>query len=818
MGTGEPKEFEGLEDTASMPPDSRPTTPEPEAHRRIGPYRLLHVIGEGGMGEVWVADQLEPVKRRVALKVIKAGMDTKQVIARFEAERQALAMMDHPAIAKVLDAGATAEGRPYFVMEYVPGVSLTEHCDQHRLPTEERLKLFMEVCEGVQHAHQKAVIHRDLKPSNILVSLVNGKAQPKIIDFGIAKATGQRLTEKTLFTEVGSVVGTPEYMSPEQADLTGQDIDTRTDIYSLGVILYQLLSGELPFASADLRSSSYEELRRKLREVDPPRPSTKVATLGDGALEAARKRETDPGSLRKQLQGDLDAIVMKALEKERNRRYGSASDLGADLQRFLEHEPVLARPSGSLYRMGKYLRRHRAGTGVALGLVLLLLGVMVMMTIQGRRIRYERDRANEQRDRANRGEAAAERLNQFMIGMFKLASPSESRGNAITVREVLDSATREIDASLTSDPELHAGLLTVMGNVHRNLGLPARARPLLERALEIQTKVLGPEHRSTLLTSRILALVLWELSLRKECGELARRTLTIAERVLGPEDRETLRSKILVANLEADVGRLKEAEALERAILEVQQRRFGKEDDDTLWTSLSLSNALAREARLSEAEQLQREIVEVQRRKHGPDHPETIRGMRFVAATLAREGRLAEAEAAFRDVVAAQQRVLGREHPETLLSMSFLARQISDQKRFGEAEHLEREVLGMQLRLLGAEHMDVLKTTTTLATTLFDEGRLVEAEELQRRVLTVELRNHPEDPSTALQRYNLACVLARQGKREEAISLLRQALDHSLSPQDALAIEKDGDLVSLRGDRRFQAIVADAKTRYDKAQ
>ena len=236
----------GLEDTLSLAADSRPKEPVPANQQRIGPYRLLQLIGEGGMGEVWVAEQLEPVRRRVALKVIKAGMDTKQVVARFEAERQALALMDHRAIAKVLDGGATPEGRPYFVMEYVAGVPITEHCDRHRLSTEDRLRLLMEVCEGVQHAHQKAIIHRDLKPSNILVSLVDGHAQPKIIDFGIAKATAQRLTEKTLFTEVGSVIGTPEYMSPEQADLTGQDIDTRTDVYSLGVILYQLLTGELP--------------------------------------------------------------------------------------------------------------------------------------------------------------------------------------------------------------------------------------------------------------------------------------------------------------------------------------------------------------------------------------------------------------------------------------------------------------------------------------------------------------------------------------------------------------------------------------------
>jgi serine/threonine protein kinase len=401
--SGESKsETTGLEDTLALGLKSTSAVPpEPEAVKRIGPYRLLQLIGEGGMGEVWLAEQVEPLRRRVAIKVIKAGMDTKQVVARFESERQALALMDHPAIAKVFDGGSTPEGRPYFVMEHVAGVPITEHCDTHKLSTQERLELLTEVCEGVQHAHQKAIIHRDLKPSNILVSLVDGKAQPKIIDFGIAKATGYRLTEKTLFTEVGAVIGTPEYMSPEQADLTGQDVDTRTDVYSLGVILYQLLTGELPFGSKELRSSSYEELRRKLKEVEPPRPSTKLSTLGDAAADAAAKRHTDPGALHRQLEGDLDAITMKALEKERARRYGTPSELAADIGRHVRNEPVLAQPPSQTYRLRKYVRRHQVGVAVASGLMLLVLGFGVTMGLQARRVARERDRANAERDRAN---------------------------------------------------------------------------------------------------------------------------------------------------------------------------------------------------------------------------------------------------------------------------------------------------------------------------------------------------------------------------------------------------------------------------------
>src|SRR5215470_18459699 len=285
MSTG--FQSEGLEDTLPVP-ERVPAGPGDEPRRRIGPYELLERLGEGGMGEVWLAEQHQPVRRQVAVKIIKAGMDTKEVVARFESEQQALALMDHPSIAKVLDGGSTPEGHPYFVMEYVQGVPITEHCDAHQLSTAERLALLVQVCEAVQHAHQKAIIHRDLKPSNILVAMIDGKPVPKIIDFGIAKAIGRRLTDKTLFTELGAIIGTPEYMSPEQADLAGQDVDTRTDVYSLGVLLYQLLTGELPFSSQQLRSLGYEDLVRTLREVEPPRPSSRLDTLGERASTVAR--------------------------------------------------------------------------------------------------------------------------------------------------------------------------------------------------------------------------------------------------------------------------------------------------------------------------------------------------------------------------------------------------------------------------------------------------------------------------------------------------------------------------------------------------
>src|SRR5215469_5481679 len=303
----------------------------------IGRYRLLEKIGEGGMGEVWLAEQREPVRRRVALKLISGGISTREVIARFESERQALALMDHPAISKVLDAGSTPEGTPYFVMEYVAGVPITAYCGNHRLNTRERLDLFLRVCEGVQHAHQKAIIHRDLKPSNILVTEVDGKAAPKIIDFGVAKALTQRLIADTIFTRAGAIVGTPEYMSPEQALSSGEDIDTRTDVYSLGIIFYELLAGTPPL---QLREIAFEEFLRRLREEEPPKPSTKIRTQDRAtSVELARRRQTEPLELAKLVRGDLDSIALKALEKERSRRYGSPSDFAADIARYLKSEP-----------------------------------------------------------------------------------------------------------------------------------------------------------------------------------------------------------------------------------------------------------------------------------------------------------------------------------------------------------------------------------------------------------------------------------------------------------------------------------------------
>jgi non-specific serine/threonine protein kinase/serine/threonine-protein kinase len=722
----------------------------------VGHFKLMDLVGIGGMGEVWLAEQREPVSRRAALKLIKLGMDTKEVIARFESERQALALMDHPAIAKVFDAGSTPQGRPYFVMEYVNGRPITLYCDAHRLTIRERLELFIRVCEGVQHAHQKAVIHRDLKPANILVTEVDGKALPKIIDFGLAKAMGQRLTVGTLYTRVGTMIGTPEYMSPEQAETSREDVDTRSDVYSLGVVLYEMATGTVPF---DFRHLSFEDALRRVSHEEPAKPSAKVMAFGkEQAAAAAWNRRTDKSSLVSSLRGDLDAIIRKALEKDRSIRYGAPLELAADIGRYLRHEPVAARSAHFTYRAHKFVRRHRLGLVIAVTAATLVILFAAAQFMQIRRIRLERDRAD--------------RITTFMTDMFRLSSPSQSRGNKVTVREILDKAAKNVAEGLAKDPELQVQMMLVMGTVYENLGLSTEAEPLLSRAVQIGRRDIGSESRTTLRAMSTLAGTLFRESRSTEAERLARETWDLQRRVLGTQDPDTLTTMDLVAAAATlRHGYSAEAEQLYRQLLEARRRVLGENDLNTLRAMVNLGNVLADGGRYVEAADLEQKALEAQRRVLGPDHPDTARTMRIMA------------------------------------NVFYL------QSRYGEAENIERDAFDVQRRVLGPDHPVTLEAAIFLALLLCKEQKYTEAGELRREIVDIEQRVRWREHATSAGLYKMASLEGLLGNRPEAISLLRSALDRGLQASAALNMGTDEDLKSLRGDAGFEALVEDAHRR-----
>jgi eukaryotic-like serine/threonine-protein kinase len=779
-------------------PDAAASNAEPTPSLVIGPYHLLKCIGQGGMGEVWLADQTHPVRRRVAVKLIKAGMYTREVVARFESERQALAVMDHPAIAKVFDAGATAEGLPYFVMEYVAGVPITQYCDQNRLTIRERLELFVQVCSGVQHAHQKAMIHRDLKPTNILTTQVDGKPVPKIIDFGIAKATSPGLTEETMLTRVGALIGTPEYMSPEQADL-GEDVDTRTDVYSLGVVFYELLVGALPLDLATNRSLAFHELLRRIREEDAPRPSTRLRTSAQHVPLAAGNRRIEPEALSKQLKGDLDAIALKALEKDRSRRYGSPAEFAADIERYLHSEPVLAVAPSVVYHARKFVRRHRIIVTASVAVAMAACALIASLVISSARIARERDRANREAQ-------AAERVADFLVGTFKVSDPNESRGNKITAREILDKGARRIDTDLARQPYLQARLMATMAAVYEGLGLYQPAKQLVEKAIPVQRGVVGPDDRETLASQRLLARLLENQAHFPESERLYRETIQKQERAFGPDDIETLRTKSNLGILLSKEGRYSDAEKLLTELVRTTDRVAGPDSPESLAALNSLAIAYDGSRQYQKEAALDEELYRRRLQKLGADHPDTLASMQNLAYTWYRQGRYAEAEALQRRGLEVARRVYGNDHPNVQLILGNLANTLLSEGKPREAEALQREALDGRLRVLGPDHQETQFAIANLGIILAAQKRYAEAERLYRQALEGEIRilgeHHPE---IAYAWYNLAGVEAVQGKRSSALADLHRAIDHGYSDTDE--ISQDEAWTALRKDPAYQAAV-----------
>ncbi|MSU51300.1 MAG: serine/threonine protein kinase, partial [Opitutus sp.] len=728
--------------------DTRVTRATPRTEEAIGDvigrYKLLEQLGEGGCGVVYLADQEEPVRRRVALKIIKLGMDTKEVIARFEIERQVVAMMDHPNIAKVFDAGTTESGRPFFVMELVRGVPITKYCDEKNLTTAARLGLFQQVCHAVQHAHQKGIIHRDLKPSNILVALHDDAPVPKVIDFGIAKATGGRITNETAFTAVGQFIGTPAYMSPEQAQLSGVDIDTRSDIYSLGVLLYELLTGRTPFDTAELLKTGLDEMRRHIREVEPIRPSTRIRTLQGESLDAtAQHRQIGPLKLIDLVRGDLDWIVMRCLEKDRARRYETANGLARDVERHLKHEPVSAGPPSATYRARKFVRRHRVGVVFGAGLFVLLAVFAVVTATQARRIAQQRDRANQEA-------AAAKQVSDFLVGLFKVSDPSEARGKTLTAREILTTGAKKIESSLRDQPRVQARLEATIGAVYMGLGLYADAQPLLDRALQSQRRILGDDSVETLTTANTLGDVYWYQQNYPEAERLYRDLVQRRTRVLGEEHADTLKANYDLASLYLKQNRWDEAERLSLKTLGVQTRVLGKEHPATLGSMNNLQAFYFQQGRFSEAAPIATEVFEARHRILGEDHPDTLNARHNLASLCVALGRFSEAEKHYAKTLEGKRRVLGPEHPSTLLSMHMMANAYAAHGKYGEAATLQTQTLALRKRVRGAEHPDTLASMNQLAGAYRAQGKLAESEALLRDVLIIREKNLPDEWLTQL--------------------------------------------------------------------
>ncbi len=708
---GDPALRAELEDLLRRDADADvPAAPPPS---QIGAYRLEEKIGEGGFGEVYTAEQTAPVRRRVAIKILKAGMDSRAVLARFEAERQALALMDHPAIAKVFDAGATETGRPYFVMELVSGEPITSYCDGRRLGTNAQLALFVEVCRGIEHAHHKGVIHRDLKPSNILVTTLDGKPHPKVIDFGIAKATTAPTDGDAPRTLAGELLGTPEYMSPEQATSQGADVDTRSDVYSLGVVLYRLLTGRVPFASEKLRNTTLADMQRILLEEEPPKPST---------LSGARD-----------LRGDLDWIVLRALEKDRERRYPSAAAFADDVERHLRHEPVEAGPPTAIYRLSKLVRRHRALVGAAAAVFLALVAGMVTTSTQAVRAKRAEERARSEAE-------VATAVNDFLARMLAAGDPKlNARGRDVTIREIVDQASKELQNAPPASQRVEAGVRHTLGATYAGLGLYDEAEPHLLRAVQIREANEGAGASATL-KSRLELATMYGFRGQEAVAESLLKGMEATARfdsTVSPELRVTYLE--LRGSLDAQLGRYPEADSTYAELVRIRRTMAAQNPGHAAELALSLgvhSRIKADRGELGEAEALAREAYDLVRKARPGDH---------------------------HNVVAVGSR---------------LANVLMDLGRHQEALELVREVVAMSERILGPEHPLVAEYLTNLASVQADLGRLDESIATFRRAREILDRQvHPESGRRATLMDAFATALQSRGDLEEALALRLEALD-----------------------------------------
>lgn len=815
--------------------DSAPTQPPAgeQPGQWIDRYRLVEPIGEGGMGTVWLAEQSEPVVRKVALKIIKLGMDTREVVVRFEAERQALALMDHPHIAKVLDGGATASGRPYFVMELVNGVPVTDYCSEAKLELRDRLALFIQVCDAIQHAHHKGVIHRDIKPSNVLVSVQNGVPVPKVIDFGIAKATNAELTQKTLYTQFAQILGTPEYMAPEQAQYSGLDIDTRADVYSLGVLLYELLTGTKPFELRDVLAKGFHELLRMIREVDPARPSTRVSTVTAASVsDSLATNKTHTVSWGHKLRGELDWIVMKALEKDRTRRYDTPNAFAADVERFLRDEPVFAAPPGKWYQFRKFVKRRKLAV-VAVSLILLtllggIIGTTLGMLEAKRAAKAESEAkldAERRRREAETNLGYARKGSEILESVFDRLDPKRNYETVAEFRSVLRDSLSEAVAALRGasigDPLEVARVQCRLGQSLSSLGESKVAVELFTRAHETYLEKLGKDHDDTLSALQYLAtclvtsgdfqkgvpileevlearkrlqspaatLVASMMSVAEGYGSAGRDVdaeklygdaLNILDVAHGIDERTTILCMGNLASVKSKLSKGDEALKLYDSALARAKKILGADNAETMSLLSSLALAYLQSGKTDLAIPMLEESLRTMRSKLGPDHPTTLSIMNNLASAYQSANRTANAAALLEEVLKVHEAKYGPEHPHTLLTASNLSAVYQQLGKNDVALPLIEKTVKYQKLKLGADHPNTLAAMGNLAAAYWRANRFELSIPMFEDLLRIQTEKLGRDHVvTKIVAANLMVNYRSAGRYSDALALVEEVREEA---------------------------------------
>jgi len=752
---------------------------------RIGPYKLTGVLGEGGMGVVYQAEQTAPIHREVALKLIPAGMDSARVLARFESERQAIAMMNHPYIAQAFEAGAGDDGRPYVVMELVRGEPVTDYCAREKPPLGDRLKLFLRICDAIQHAHQRGIIHRDLKPSNVLLARQGSELLPKIIDFGIAKAFGESRSPQFLSTIAGQTLGTPEYMSPEQAGIIDAGLDTRTDVYSLGVILYEIISGRRPY---ELEKRTSIELERALR-TPPPAPGL----------------------------GDIDAVALMAMERQPDDRYASVEQLADDVRRVLDRRPVRARTQTWRYRAGRFVRRNAASVATAaLILVLILAGTIGIVAQRNLAIASEARAVSEAaRARAEADKASA--VAGFLTDLFREADPANARGATVTARELLDRGAKRVSSELGSQEAVRATLMDTIGVVYRMLGVTVEAEKMATDALAIR-RGLAEDSLDIAQSLEHLGHLARDRTQYEKAAGFHRDALEMRRRLLPPRDAAIAESLTSLAQDLRELGKYDEAAAIVDEAIAIRRETLGPDHSDTLTSLKVLGDVRDSSGKFADAERLYTEVLEARRRLLPADHPLIAGAMVDLAGVVSREGRYEDAEAMFREALAIREKVLAPDHPDVTTTKVSLSRTLRNQGRLDEAEPIVRDALAADRRHFGNQHMNVAVTLNYLASILQDRRKFPEAAKVYEESLAIRIALVGEvHPLVAVVYHNMGHLRLKQGALDEAERSFRRAiavrnqLGQQTHRQTGETIMQLGRVLEARG--RF----ADAEQEYNIA-